>query len=333
MAKDHEMIPVTDPSRKTSSSSAMSRKGAYAAASYMACAVLLVMFNKAALSSYHFPCANVITLFQMVCSCVLLYAMRYWDIISFSVGETQSISYNPATLVPHKALVHTIPLAVSYLLYMLVSMESIRGVNVPMYTTLRRTTVVFTMVVEYFLTGQRYSHPVVGSVGIIILGAFIAGARDLSFDSYGYTVVFISNICTAVYLASIATIGKSSGLNSFGLMWCNGIICGPILLIWTSISGDLETTMKFPNLFSPGFQAVMALSCIMAFLINYCVFWNTMLNSALTQTICGNLKDLFTIGLGWLMFGGLPFDLLNVIGQSLGFLGSCLYAYCKLRGR
>lgn len=35
-----------------------------------------------------------------------------------------------------------------------------------------------------------------------------------------------------------------------------GIICGPILLIWTSISGDLETTMKFPNLFSPGFQVI-----------------------------------------------------------------------------
>lgn len=34
----------------------------------------------------------------------------------------------------------------------------------------------------------------------------------------------------------------------------------------------------------------MLLSCVMAFLINYCVFWNTVLNSALTQTICGNLK-------------------------------------------
>lgn len=45
-------------------------------------------------------------------------------------------------------------------------------------------------------------------MGIIILGAFIAGARDLSFDSYGYTVVFMSNICTAVYLASIARIGR-----------------------------------------------------------------------------------------------------------------------------
>lgn len=45
------------------------------------------------------------------------------------------------------------------------------------------------------------------SVGIIILGAFIAGARDLSFDSYGYAIVFVANICTAVYLASISRIG------------------------------------------------------------------------------------------------------------------------------
>ncbi|KAJ4709043.1 UDP-sugar transporter like [Melia azedarach] len=313
--------------------SAMTRRGVYAAVSYMATAVLLVMFNKAALSSYSFPCANVITLFQMLCSCSILYAMKCLKIISFTAGEPHNISYNPATFVKFKTLVHTLPLALSYLLYMLVTMEAVRGINVPMYTTLRRTTVAFTMVVEYLLTGQKHSLPVVGSVGIIMLGAFLAGARDLSFDAYGYAVVFIANICTAVYLASIARIGKSSGLNSFGLMWCNGIICTPILLFWTSIRGDLELTWHFPLLFHPGFQVVMLLSCIMAFLINYCVFLNTTLNSALTQTICGNLKDLFTVGLGWLLFGGLPFDFFNIIGQSLGFLGSCLYAYCKLRGK
>ncbi|KAK9947518.1 hypothetical protein M0R45_003138 [Rubus argutus] len=312
--------------------SAMTKKGAYAAISYMASAVLLIMFNKAALSSYNFPSANVITLFQMISSCALLYAMKCWKIISFT-AEPLSTTNNPVTLVPLKTLVHTLPLAISYLLYMLVTMESVRGINVPMYTTLRRTTVAFTMVVEYILTGQKHSYPVLGSVGIIILGAFIAGARDLSFDAYGYAVVFVANICTAIYLASIAHIGKSSGLSTFGLMWCNGIICGPVLLFWTSIRGDLTGMINFPHLYSPGFQAVMLLSCVMAFSINYCVFWNTTLNSALTQTICGNLKDLLTIGLGWLLFGGLPFDLLNVAGQSLGFLGSCLYAYCKLRGK
>ncbi|KAK9100694.1 hypothetical protein Scep_024124 [Stephania cephalantha] len=270
---------------------------------------------------------------QMMCSCAILYTMRRLKIIHFTAGESWAVSDNTTSLVPFNTLLNTLPLALSYLLYMLASMESVRGVNVPMYTTLRRTTVVFTMIVEYLLTRQKYSYNVVGSVALIVLGAFVAGARDLSFDSYGYAIVFIANITTAIYLATIARIGRSSGLNSFGLMWCNGIICGPVLLFWTYIRGDLENTFNFPHLYAPGFQAVILLSCVMAFFLNYSIFLNTTLNSALTQTMCGNLKDIFTIGLGWLIFGGLPFDALNIIGQLLGFVGSGSYAYCKLNGK
>ncbi|ESQ53950.1 hypothetical protein EUTSA_v10025618mg [Eutrema salsugineum] len=313
--------------------SAMTKRGAYAALSYMACAVMLVLFNKAALSSYEFPCVNVITLFQMVSSSLFLYALRRRKIISFTAADSFSNSDNASTLVPLKTLFHTLPLAIAYLLYMLASMASVRGVNVPMYTTLRRTTVGFTMVIEYMLTGQRYTRSIIGSVGVIVLGAFFAGARDLSFDFYGYAIVFVANIATAVYLATIARTGKSSGLNSFGLMWCNGIICGPILMIWTFICGDLEKTFNFPHLLSPGFMVVLLCSCVLAFLLNYSIFLNTTLNSALTQTICGNMKDLFTVGLGWMLFGGLPFDMMNVIGQLLGFFGSGLYAYYKIIGR
>ncbi|CAL8105559.1 unnamed protein product [Prunus armeniaca] len=314
---ERERLVGDDNDEKLFRGSAMTRRGAYAAISYMACAVLLVMFNKAALSSYKFPSANVITLFQMICSCGFLYALRRWKMISFTVAESLTISDdNITTLVPLKTLKKTLPLAGAYLLYMLASMESVRGVNVPMYTTLRRTTVVFTMVMEYILAGQRYTSPIVRSVGLIVLGAFIAGARDLSFDAYGYAVVFLSNITTAVYLATIARIGKSSGLNSFGLMWCNGVICGPALLFLTFIRGDLKTTIDFPYLFSPGFMAVLLCSCILAFFLNYSIFLNTTLNSALTQTICGNLKDFFTIGLGWMLFGGLPFDIVSSSSSS-----------------
>ncbi|XP_010437933.1 PREDICTED: UDP-N-acetylglucosamine/UDP-glucose/GDP-mannose transporter-like [Camelina sativa] len=345
MRNTNPVLPVSDPplageddidgkgvDDRLFKGSAMTKRGAYAALSYMACAVMLVLFNKAALSSYEFPCVNVITLFQMVSSSLFLYALRRRRIISFTAADSFSID-NASTFVPLKTLLHTLPLAISYLLYMLASMASVRGVNVPMYTTLRRTTVAFTMVIEYMLTGQRYTRSIIGSVGVIILGALFAGARDLSFDFYGYGVVFLANIATAVYLATIARTGKSSGLNSFGLMWCNGIICGPILMIWTFICGDLEKTINFPHLLSPGFMVVLLCSCVLAFFLNYSIFLNTTLNSALTQTICGNMKDLFTVGLGWMVFGGLPFDLMNVIGQILGFFGSGLYAYYKIIGR
>ncbi|EPS73584.1 hypothetical protein M569_01173, partial [Genlisea aurea] len=201
--------------------SVMTKRGAYAAISYMTCAVLLVLFNKAALSSYKFPSANVITLCQMICSCCFLYALRRMKLIAFDVTEPVLTSDSSTELVPMRKLIHTSPLALTYLLYMLVTMESVRGVNVPMYTTLRRTTVVFTMIVEYILVGQRHTPPILGSVGLIVLGAFVAGARDLSFDFRGYAVVFLANITTAIYLATIARVGKSSGLSSFGLMWCN----------------------------------------------------------------------------------------------------------------
>ncbi|KAK7351380.1 hypothetical protein VNO77_10786 [Canavalia gladiata] len=339
-SSENLMLPVSDPPNDEDrerllkgDSKIVRARGIYAAISYMSCAVLLVMFNKAALSSYLFPSANVITLLQMVCSCCFLYVLRSWRIISFTVGESVIIVDNSKKFVPLKTLKHTFPLAGAYLFYMLVTMESVRGVNVPMYTTLRRTTVVFTMLVEYMLVGQRYTHSIIFSVGLIVFGAFVAGARDFSFDAYGYALVFLSNIATAIYLATIARIGKTSGLNSFGLMWCNGIICGPLLLLWTLVRGDLKMTINFPYLLSPGFIVVLLFSCIIAFFLNYSIFLNTTLNSALTQTICGNLKDLFTIGFGWIIFGGLPFDFWNVIGQLLGFAGSGLYAFYKLIGK
>ncbi|KAK7304161.1 hypothetical protein RJT34_15244 [Clitoria ternatea] len=323
-AEKNLRLPLSDDSKQSQERqlklSTMSKKGVFAALSYMTISVLLVIFNKTALSSYKFPFANVITLSQMVCAFTILYVMKSLKIISFTTDESQKSSNIPALSVSFRTLIQTLPLALSYLLYMVVTMEAVRGINIPMYTTLRRTTVAFTMIMEYFLSGQRHSTFVIGSVGVIIAGAFVAGARDLAFDAYDYSVVFVENMCKAVYLASLTRIGKASGLNIFGLIWCNVVICGPILFLWSLLRGDLQTTLNFPYLFYPGFQVVILMSCVLTFFINYVVVLNTTVNSALTQAICGNLKDVFTSGFGWMLFGGLPYDLVKT--KSFGILNS-----------
>ncbi|KAH8931637.1 hypothetical protein BDL97_19G032500 [Sphagnum fallax] len=295
----------------------MTPRGAIVALSYMAFAVLLVMFNKAALSSYEFPCANVITVMQMILSTVVLYVLRKLNLIKFS-DDSADGKTAVKHFVPVRVLRQISPLSIAYLFYMVVGMASIRGVNVPMYTTLRRTTVFFTIIMEFLLVGQKHSNPIIASVAIIVLGAFVAGSRDLSFELEGYSTVLLSNITTAIYLATIARLG---------------LICGPILILWTLLSGELNMAINFESLHVLGFQVVTALSCIIAFCLNYTIFLNTTLNSALTQTMCGNLKDLGTVFFGWICFGGLPFDWLNVFGQFLGFLGSGMYAYCTLKGK
>ena len=51
-------------------------------------------------------------------------------------------------MVPWRTMYHTLPLSMAYLVYMVLGMSSLRGVNLAMYTTLRRTTSAFTMVAE-----------------------------------------------------------------------------------------------------------------------------------------------------------------------------------------
>ena len=58
------------------------------ALAYMSFAVTLLLFNKAALSSYNFPNANVITLAQLCCANALLYAMRKCRVIGFTDDVT-----------------------------------------------------------------------------------------------------------------------------------------------------------------------------------------------------------------------------------------------------
>lgn len=300
---------------------------------YMALAVALLFFNKAALSSYKFPNANVITLAQLACSNVLLYAFRKLGWVRF----TDDVALIPRDCMDAKSgfptqkmFLRVAPLSAAYMVYMLLSMASVRGVSLPMYTTLRRTTAAFTMGAEYFLAGTSQPAVVVRAVGLMVLGAFVAGLHDLEFSVVGYAYVFANNAATAAYLACIARYGRTSGLNSFGMMWCNGMMSLPALTILTLLTGELQSLHNYGHLYDPDFQSVLMASCVLAFSLNYAIFLNTSLNSALTQTICGNLKDVAVILVGYHTFGGVAFDPLNFLGILLGFAGSVSYAYVKL---
>ncbi|PON81411.1 Ubiquitin-related domain containing protein [Trema orientale] len=245
------MLPISDPPReeererlvrgedKLFKGSSMTKRGAYAAISYMSCAVLLVMFNKAALSSYSFPCANVITLFQ---------------VDSIRNDDSLTAPDNAVTLVPLKTVRHTLPLSGAYLLYMAHN------------------------------SGIYYDN-----------GVYFGGAK------------IHTSYCRKVYI--LKNEPKLAVSQGNPVVLTASASCGAM--------GDLKMTINFPFLLSPGFVAVLLCSCILAFFLNYSIFLNTTLNSALTQTICGNLKDLFTIGLGWMIFGGLPFDLVRLAKTSV----------------
>ncbi|KAK3252603.1 hypothetical protein CYMTET_38110 [Cymbomonas tetramitiformis] len=305
-----------------------------AALAYMSFAIMLLVFNKVAVSSYKFKYANIITLLQLIMSNVLLGVMVRFRVISLysNTGDDDHNQMSRSRFVPIHVVKATLPLSVAYLLYMVMGMASIGGVNLPMYTTLRRTTAAFTMAAEYILGGKRHPYNIIMSVVLMVVGALVASAHDLTFDVKGYLLVLGSNVSTAVYLQTIARFGQRSMLNSFGLMWCNGLVCAPVLLMVTLVTGELAAALQYEHLNATGFKIALFCSCSMAFLLNYSIFINTSLNSALTQTVCGNLKDMVVILVGFVWFGDAKFHPINFAGILLGVAGSIAYAVFKLTG-
>ena len=199
-------------------------------------------------------------------------------------------------------------------------------------------------------------------------------------DAKGYALVFACNAATAAYLACIARVGKHTGLNAFGLMWCNGVMAAPVLAAVALLDGDAAKAAAYvrrsasaetdfeeaaaaaatglvpgsgsgsgvagsvasPSPYPGGgpgpgglFFALVLASCALAFGLNYAIFLNTAVNSALTQTVCGNLKDVAVIAIGFNAFGGVRVDPRNVAGMGLASKvkggASPLPALCAVR--
>jgi len=221
-----------------------------------------------------------------------------------------------------------LPLGISFILYMVFGMLAIRLVNIPMYTTLRRTTAFFVVLMEYWMMGKTTSPLKKFSVGVMVFGALIAGLRDLEFDIISYGVVLLYNCSTSMYLVLIDRTNKNTGLDKFDLMFYNGLVTVPILFIIIIIDGELQQAVQYEHIWSFGFQLSMLGSCTMAFFLNYTIFWNTLVNSPLTQNVTGQAKDVLTIIIGFFLFHSKQqIDPFNVIGVVVGFIGGCLYAY------
>lgn len=223
--------------------------------------------------------------FQLAC----LAPLRASGQVSFWKGAPPP-QYAGATYLPLEVLRRCAVLAGAFMAYLLVGMLAVDGVNVPMYTTLRRTAVAFTMCAEYLLAGQRFGRPVVAAVAVIVAGSLVAGAADMDFNPVGYGWVFAANAATAVYLSVIARLSRQLPLSSFGLMWANAVLCMPGLTAWLYFSGEAAAVARFEHLHETDFQAALLGSCGLAFVINFAIFLNTQLNTAVTQSVCGNLK-------------------------------------------
>lgn len=286
----------------------------YATASFM-----ITVVNKSVLTSYSFPSFQMLAFGQMLTTVVILYISKHFRLVSFPDFNMRTFG-------------QLSPLPFLYIANMVFGLGGTKELSLPMFTMLRRFSILMTMIAEYWILGVRQKLPVKISVGLMMLGAIIAATTDLGFNLQGYVFVLLSDVLTAsngVFTKKI--LGTNKEMGKYGIMFYCALFMLPFSFIIMWQTGDLRTAIHYSSWHDPAFLIQFLMSCGMGFILNYSVVLCTQHNSALTTTIMGCLKNILVTYLGMFIGGDYIFSINNFIGINLSVIGSLLYTYVTFK--
>ncbi|XP_065576457.1 UDP-sugar transporter UST74c-like isoform X3 [Artemia franciscana] len=254
----------------------------------------------------------------MTTTVVVLYAARQLNILSFPALENGTLA-------------KVFPLPLLYAANMFTGLGGTQQISLPMLTALRRFSILMTMILEYFILRQIASCTIQMSVFAMVFGAVIAASNDLSFNVSGYSLLLFNDLFTALNSVVMKKKLDAKELGKWGLLFYNSLFMLPIACALAFITGDIEKAVAYDGWRDIAFLIQFSLSCLMGFLLQYSTVLCTQLNSALTTTVIGCLKNIAVTYLGMFIGGDYIFNLANFVGLNISIVGSLVYTWVTFR--
>lgn len=215
-----------------------------------------------------------------------------------------------------------------------VGLSALSLVNIPMFSAFRRLTLLFVMGAEYVFLKKTHPTAIVNAVVVMTFGAFISAIDDVTFSRLGYFLVFLNNMLTALYLASIKKVMKDTEFQPLSLLYYTALMGFPLVSTLLLLTGELShviTAFKTqPELMTFPFWISLVLTASGAFAVNFSTSLCTHVTSPLTTSVAGQVKNVLQTVLGFFSWGFVP-TRMNMAGLLVALAAQLVFAYLKFK--
>lgn len=214
-----------------------------------------------------------------------------------------------------------------YVMSVFTGLLSLSFVTIPIFSALKRLGLLVSWLIEYFFSRRPETRKTFSPLVMMLAGISIAGSADLKFNFMGYFFGIASCITASSSFELSRHVAEAKNKGVWAVLMMNSVVTLVILTPYLVWSGDLA---QFANPFSWSREAKIhvPLNCAFCFLLNFLIFKNVSVNTALTHVVSGNAKTIMTTVIGALLMDS-QLTMMGWLGIAVSFVGAIWFSLLK----
>jgi len=277
--------------------------------------ISIVLVNKWVYVTYNFNYATFLTLIHFILTFLGLVICE-----GMNVFESKKINVRDV-----------IPLCLSFCGFVVFTNLSLQYNSVGFYQIMKVMTTPTLVFIQSNFYGETFDNKIKLSLIPICIGVSIVSATDVQLNMIGFFYSVLGVLVTSYYQIWVGTKQKELKVNAMQLLYYQAPISAAMLVLVIPVfdnifSGDNPLIDYEMNVYAFMF---IALSGILAFLVNLSIFLVIGKTSPVTYNVVGHFKLCIIIVSGFILFS-YPVDSRNIFGIIVTLAGVFAYTHFKL---
>ncbi|KAE9595912.1 hypothetical protein Lal_00030908 [Lupinus albus] len=221
------------------------------------------------------------------------------------------------------------PMSFVFCINIVLGNVSLRYIPVSFMQTIKSFTPATTVVLQWLVWRKYFDWRIWASLIPIVGGILLASVTELSFNMVGFCAALFGCLATStktILAESLLHGYKFDSINTVYYMapFATMILAIPAILL--EGNGILEWLSIHPYPWSA--LIIIFTSGVLAFCLNFSIFYVIHSTTAVTFNVAGNLKVAVAVLVSWLIFKN-PISYLNGVGCAVTLVGCTFYGYVR----